>query len=637
MLQYETVINDKMVYPYGLTRLKEAVHVSVKTRAGSVALLLYPHVKSGEPDPEQTIRIPFPADSHIGEVWDMTVHAAGLDAYDYAFEADGKVFPDPCGKSFTGHEIWGDPQNAEKPLRTPISGRPFDWMGDKPLHIPYEDCIVYRAHVRGFTEHSSSGVRGRGTFLGVRGKIPYLKELGITTLELMPVTEFQEVMTSSGMPGEGPKATGRLNYWGYCPSYLFAPKASYAGKGKNPVLELKRLVRELHSEGIELVLEFYLTGDEDPYMVDEAMRYWVREYHLDGMHFIGSAPLSMLADDAYLADTKLWADSWSADDIRRQNTKHLGLYSDDYRDDIRRVLKGDDDKMRTLTDRLKDNPDRCARLNYLTGSNSFTLMDMVTYEKKNNMANGENNRDGCDYNYTWNCGREGPTTRRAVKNLRCRQIANALTMLLLSQGTPVLQAGDEFGNSQNGNNNAYCQDNEISWLNWRRLRNNQWLYKFTVSLIAFRKAHPVFHQSRELQGTDAIGCGYPDISYHGAKAWVPEFDVYSRKVGIYYCGDCARYADGTHDNYFYVAFNMYRDDDELGLPNLPRGYKWYLAMDTGRIEEDPFLPESAQTEPVEDKVIKIPARTVRIYIGKVGEKSTGSKKNNKKTGKNGLK
>ncbi len=625
-----------MVYPYGLTRLKGAIHVSVRARAKSVDLLLYPHGSVAEEEQKETVRIPFPETSHIGEVWEMTIRAAGLDAYDYAFEADGRVFPDPCGRSFIGHEVWGDVGNVSKPLRTPIRTRPFDWEGDEPLHIPYEDTIVYRAHVRGFTRHSSSGVRGKGTFQGITGKIPYMKELGITTLELMPLTEFQEVMTSAGrpeMPGSRPKATGRLNYWGYCPSYLFAPKASYAGAGKDPVTEMKKLVKALHSAGIELIAEFFLTGEEDPSVVDEAMRYWVREYHLDGMHFIGSAPLSLLADDPYLSGTKLWAGSWSYDDIRRQGEKHLGIYTDVYRDDIRRVLKGDDDLMRTFAGHLTENPSGCAHLNYLTGSNSFTLMDMVSYEKKDNMANGENNQDGSDHNYTWNCGEEGPSRKRSVRALRRRQAANALAILFLSQGTPVLQAGDEFGNSQNGNNNAYCQDNEISWLNWRQVKNNRWLYEYTRSLIAFRKDHPVFHQSRELQGTDALGCGYPDVSYHGAKAWVPEFDVFSRKIGIYYCGACARLKDGSEDNYFYVAYNMYREDGELGLPNLPHDHEWYLFMDTSRMDEGAFLQDGAGSVPVKDKIITIPAHTVEIFIGKVGEKKTGSGKNVKKTRK----
>ncbi len=637
MLQAEIVRNDNMVYPLGMTHLKGAVHVSVQTRAKAVSLLLYPHGSGAEAEPE---KIAFPEGPRMGEVREMTVRAAGLDAYDYAFEADGDIFPDPCGKSFTGHEVWGDPENPGKPLRSPIRQRSFDWENDKPLHIPYDKTIVYRAHLRGFTMHHSSAVRGRGTFQGMTGKIPYLKDLGITTLELMPVDEFQEVIMSAARP-EGPdkkaEATGLLNYWGYCPAFLFAPKASYAGSGKDPVTELKKLIRALHQAGIELVAEFFLTGQEEPCLVDEALRYWVREYHLDGIHLIGSAPLDLLGSDPYLADTKLWADSWDEKTTGRQREKHLGAYGTAYRDDIRRILKGDDDQMPSLAARLKDNPPKCANLNFLTGSNSFTLMDMVSYEKKNNLANGENNRDGNDYNYTWNCGVEGPSRKRSVINLRRQQVANALTLLFLSQGTPVLQAGDEFGNSQNGNNNAYCQDNEISWINWRQLKNNGWLYEFTKALIAFRKAHPVFHQSRELQGMDITGCGYPDVSYHGAKAWVPEMDVSSRKLGIFLCGAAARGEDGQPDNYFYIACNMYREAGELALPNLPRPYAWYPAIDTSKISEGAFFTDDERTEPVESKTVEIPPHTVRVYIGKVGENTSKNKKTVKKTGKKGQK
>ncbi len=633
MLQAEVVKNDKMVYPLGMTRLKGAAHVSVQARAKAVNLLLYPHGSDDKAEPE---KIPFPEGERTGEVWEMTLKAAGLDSYDYAFEADGETFPDPCGRSFIGHDVWGDPANAEKPLRTPIRQHPFDWEGDKPLHIPYDETIVYRAHLRGFTMHRSSGVRGKGTFHGMMEKIPYLRELGITTLELMPIDEFQEVMISSDRPeGPGQKArvTGLINYWGYSQAFLFAPKASYAGAGKDPVTELKRLIKALHQAGIELVVEFYLTGQEEPSLVDEALRYWVREYHLDGIHLIGPAPLTLLADDPYLAQTKLWADFWDEDTVNRQGEKHLGIYGSAYRDDIRRILKGDDDQMRSLAAHLKDNPLRCASLNFLTGSNSFTLMDMVTYEKKNNIANGENNRDGSDYNYTWNCGVEGPSRKRSVINLRRQQVANALALLFLSQGTPVLQAGDEFGNSQSGNNNAYCQDNEISWINWRQLKNNKWLYEFTRALIAFRKAHPVFHQSRELQGTDTLGCGCPDVSYHGAKAWVPDFDVFSRKLGIFLCGAPARRKDGTADDYFYIACNMYREAGELALPNLPRPYAWYPVMDTAKMSEGAFFTDDKETKPVEGKIVEIPAHTVRIYIGKVGENASKNKKTVKKTGK----
>ncbi len=620
MAQYEIDEKDRMIYPMGLTRFKGGIHVSVEADAKECSLLLYPggNDKSRETEP---VRIPFPAHLRMGNVWQMTVRGRGLDHFRYALEADERIFADPCGKSFTGHEKWGDLAGAVMPVQTPIREKSFDWEGDQPLRIPYEDSIVYRAHVRGFTKHASSMVQGKGTFRGIVEKIPYLKELGITTLELMPVAEFSEVM----MPKHGtenpygrPEPTGVLNYWGYCEAFAFAPKASYAGIKNDSVYEFKKLVKALHQAGIEIVIEMFFTGEEPASYVLEAVRYWANEYHIDGVHLIGQAPQGLLAQDPYLTDTKIWASHWGEEDIRRQTKKRLGVYSEGYRDDIRRALKGDEDRMRTFADQIKANPPGCAKLNFVTGSNGFTLMDMVSYEQKHNEANGESNRDGTDYNYTWNCGEEGPTKKRRIAVMRRRQMMNALAILFLSQGTPVLQAGDEFGNTQEGNNNAYCQDNEISWLNWRLLKTNSWLFEYTKQLIAFRKAHPVFHQSAELKGNDRLACGHPDISFHGSRAWVPELEVYSRQLGVFYCGLYACHEDGTPDQYIYVAYNMHGDTHIFALPNLPRPLSWHLSINTADGEGDVFYPEGKEIEITTQRQIEVPGHTVQILIGRPG-------------------
>ncbi len=624
MSSFEIDPNDPGIYPVGLTRLKGAVHVSVEAVAEKCFLLLYPRKVSEMQADAGPVRLQFPPEGHAGDMWEMTVRGKDLDQYLYAFEADGKAFPDPRGKSFVGHEEWGELASAHTLLKTPVRQKPFDWEGDRPLHIPYEECIVYRAHVRGFTKHLSSGVAGKGTFRGIVEKIPYLKELGITTLELLPIAEFQEVMMPEHRdisPYGELEPTGRLNYWGYARAYAFAPKASYAGKRNDPVLELKKLVRTLHKAGIELVVEMFFSGKENPLYVQEAARYWVREYHIDGIHFAGYAPIDLVAKDPYLAQTKLWAPRWNGQGQDPRHKKRLGEYNEDFLVGVRCALKGDDNQMRRFADRISSNPPNCAQLNFLAGTNGFTMMDMVCYERKHNEANGEGNRDGSDYNFSWNCGEEGVTRRKKVLAARRRQLHNALAVLFLSQGTPVLLAGDEFGNSQGGNNNAYCQDNEISWLNWRLSKANRELLDFTKSMIAFRKAHPVFHQPEGLRGMDYLACGHPDISYHGSRAWVPEFGVSSHELGVLYCGDYGRKADKSADNTFYVAYNMHWEPHEFALPNLPRPYSWHLAMDTGCAKGDGFCPQGEEPELETQRLLKVPPRTVQVLVGKPGTRN----------------
>ena len=400
----------------GLTRTDGGIHVSAVAAAKACSLLLF--VKEDKNGKEARFRevrnIPFPEEGKTGHVWSMTLNGAFDDLY-YAFEADGKRFSDPYGRSFAGRERWGRLSHAKRLLLSPVAEPEFDWQGDRPLHIPYEDCIVYRAHVRGLTKHASSGTEHRGTFRGVVDKIPYFKELGITTLELLPPVEFQEVMMPENVEGNPygtSEPTGRLNYWGYAKAGMFAPKASYADPGTNPVTEFKYMVRELHKAGLEVVPELYFSGREVPEFVLETVRFWVREYHVDGIHLTGYAPTVLLATDPYLAGTKLWALSWEAEKPAAGEKKHLGEYNDGFLIDMRRALKGDEEQMSSLIYRNRRNPAETGVLNFMAGTNGFTMMDMVSYDQKHNEANGENNRDGSDYNYSWNCGAEGHVRKK---------------------------------------------------------------------------------------------------------------------------------------------------------------------------------------------------------------------------------
>ena len=604
----------------GLTRTDGGIHVSAVAAAKACSLLLF--VKEDKNGKEARFRevrnIPFPEEGKTGHVWSMTLNGAFDDLY-YAFEADGKRFSDPYGRSFAGRERWGRLSHAKRLLLSPVAEPEFDWQGDRPLHIPYEDCIVYRAHVRGLTKHASSGTEHRGTFRGVVDKIPYFKELGITTLELLPPVEFQEVMMPENVEGNPygtSEPTGRLNYWGYAKAGMFAPKASYADPGTNPVTEFKYMVRELHKAGLEVVPELYFSGREVPEFVLETVRFWVREYHVDGIHLTGYAPTVLLATDPYLAGTKLWALSWEAEKPAAGEKKHLGEYNDGFLIDMRRALKGDEEQMSSLIYRNRRNPAETGVLNFMAGTNGFTMMDMVSYDQKHNEANGENNRDGSDYNYSWNCGAEGHVRKKKIQELRSRQLRNAMLLLFLSQGTPVLLAGDEFGNSQNGNNNAYCQDNEISWLNWNLNKLDQALLDFVKHVIAFRKAHPVFHMKQEPRVMDYLACGHPDISYHGVNAWQPEFENFRRQIGILYCGAYAKKPNGENDDFFFVIFNMHWEPHSFALPNLPKNLVWSLAFDTSDSEAGGYYEEGQERQILNQKNYMVPSRSVLVFQGK---------------------
>ena len=604
----------------GLTRTDGGIHVSAVAAAKACSLLLF--VKEDKNGKEARFRevrnIPFPEEGKTGHVWSMTLNGAFDDLYD-AFEADGKRFSDPYGRSFAGRERWGRLSHAKRLLLSPVAEPEFDWQGDRPLHIPYEDCIVYRAHVRGLTKHASSGTEHRGTFRGVVDKIPYFKELGITTLELLPPVEFQEVMMPENVEGNPygtSEPTGRLNYWGYAKAGMFAPKASYADPGTNPVTEFKYMVRELHKAGLEVVPELYFSGREVPEFVLETVRFWVREYHVDGIHLTGYAPTVLLATDPYLAGTKLWALSWEAEKPAAGEKKHLGEYNDGFLIDMRRALKGDEEQMSSLIYRNRRNPAETGVLNFMAGTNGFTMMDMVSYDQKHNEANGENNRDGSDYNYSWNCGAEGHVRKKKIQELRSRQLRNAMLLLFLSQGTPVLLAGDEFGNSQNGNNNAYCQDNEISWLNWNLNKWDQALLDFVKHVIAFRKAHPVFHMEQEPRVMDYLACGHPDISYHGVNAWQPEFENFRRQIGILYCGAYAKKPNGENDDFFFVIFNMHWEPHSFALPNLPKNLVWSLAFDTSDSAAGGYYEEGQERQILNQKNYMVPSRSVLVFQGK---------------------
>lgn len=607
-------IKDGVLQGQGVRKLGDGICFTVAVPDGkSCSLLLY---KKGADEAETSI--PMEDSASYGDLRSLWIEKLPAEKYEYNYLIDGQVVTDPYAFRVTGREKFGEPVKERK-LKGRIVSDTYEWDGDRPLLIPYEKGIVYAAHVRGFTRHPASRVKAKGTFAGMQEKIPYLKELGINQLELMPVYEFSELEAMSSpewmkyaLPGE---TEHRLNYWGYTPgAYYFAPKASYAAS-KDPVREFKDLVKELHRNGIELILEFYFPKGTRASLVLDCVRYWVIEYHIDGVHINRDcAPVEALARDPLLSHTKIFSEGFVLDEIYEDKAapvfRNLAEYNDGFMIDARRFLKGDEGQLSGFAWRARRNSDKHGIINYMANHNGFTLMDLVSYDEKHNEANGEENQDGTNYNYSWNCGEEGPSRKKRLLQLRGRQLRNAFALLLLSQGTPLIYAGDECGNSQSGNNNAWCQDNELSWLQWKSGKLETELLEYVKGLIAFRKAHPVFRQKGELRMVDYLSCGYPDVSYHGKRAWFGDFENYSRSVGVLYAGDY------PGDDYFYVAYNMHWMPHDFALPGLPGERSWRIALDTGREGAEGIYPEGLEPVLEEQRMITVPERTILVLTGK---------------------
>lgn len=580
-------ITKGVPYPLGIHEDASGIGFAYVSPSSDCGIVLF-EKKSGK----EWKRIPFASGYTVGLVHCMHIKGLSSETLSYCFYEDGELVTDERGHAFLGGYRYGvaehEPQGIRKALLPPGE---YDWEDDRNPLIPYGESICYCLHVRGFTRHASSKVKAKGTFCGLMEKISYLKELGVTTLELQPVYEFaewEEKKVAAGafaVPLDENGPMGKLNYWGYKRGYYYSPKNSYA-YSKDAVSEFKDLIKALHKNGMEAVLQFFFTEDVPAPEITDILRYWVMEYHVDGFHLKGAHIVpKLLADDPVLARTKLWYYGFPegpAEPGNGQKTaaRLLAAYKDDYRYDMRRFLKGDEGMLQAVMYHLRNNPACEGQINFLTNYDGFTMMDLVSYDRKHNEENGEDNKDGNDYNASWNCGQEGPARKRAVVKLRHKQIKNAWMLLFLSQGTPLFFMGDEFCNSQKGNNNPYCQDNEITWLNWKNQENNRELFEFVKALIALRKAHPVLRQEKELRLMDYGACGYPDLSYHGEAPWRPDTASYSRQLGVMYCGKYAFRDKRTPDDSFYVAYNMHWEPHSFSMPKLPKGQKWQICMTT---------------------------------------------------------
>ncbi len=527
------------------------------------------------------------------------------DISEYCYKTNGEKMLDPYAIQLTGREQFGE-SNANREVHCLITENIRHIS--EPLSVPFHELILYRLHVRGFTKHSSSKVKNPGTFKGIEEKIPYMKQLGINGVVLLPCYEFDERMDEEELgkyrsnfldytkpiteKQDKEQEWPKINFWGYTKrANYFAPKASYAANPLQPISEMKQMVKKLHDNGIAVFMEMFFSEGTNQTLILECLRYWVRMFAIDGFK-INTEVVNgtLIAQDPYLSRTKFLATYWNTGEFYHQyekiNEKILAEYNDGFMVDCRRFLKSDEGQVNGFVNRMRKNPSQQTVINYITNTNGFTLMDLVSYDIKHNEANGEQGMDGTEYNYSWNCGWEGPTRKKQIAQLRLRQIKNALSFLLLSQGVPMLLAGDEFGNTQKGNNNAYCQDNEIGWVTWNKRVMNQRILAFCKKLIALRKAHPVFSPKEELRGMDYIACGSPDISFHGTKPWYPDLSNYSRVIGIMLCGKYAPLTIRKSDKSFYMAFNMHWEAHRFELPVLPKGKKWKVIIDTYQLNLD---------------------------------------------------
>lgn len=560
-------------YRYGVFKTENAYGFSVSSDADRIKILLFADV---EAEPEYVVELD--ESFKEGSVFSVLIKDIKLDDFWYIYEINGMYYSDIYAKRVRKVMI-----NAIPYYFSRVGSAKFNWKNDQKPNIQQSDMIIYKIHPSGFTKAQGSGVRNKGTFKGIKEKIPYFLELGINTLEFMPVYAHE-------------REDGQNNFWGYGRGYYFSPNPEYCvDSDSDYTVELKTLVRELHAVGIEVILEMNFHESTPAIIADECIRYWKKEYHIDGIHILAREQLSeYIAEDDYLRDTKLFYTSW------KNNKDNLYDYNDEFLYVSRQLLKGDENILQDYLKTLKNNN---YKVNYIANNNGFTIKDLVSYDRKHNEANGEGNRDGADYNLSWNCGVEGDTKKRSINALRSRQMKNAACMLLTAQGIPLIYAGDEFGNSQQGNNNPYNQDNPTGWTDWTAKSRNKKYFEFVKMLIRFRKEHKILHMDKEVYLMDYRYLGAPDMSYHGMYPWYPELEHYNRHVGVMLFGG---YAGEEED--IYIAFNLHWEKHRLAVP-LIKNKRWKQKFSTASIDnKDSFFEEKGKVS------LDVPPRSIIVLV-----------------------
>lgn len=636
-------------YPSGASINRDgSMNIAAAVRPGRELSIILNERNSGKKAAEINIAPEY----KIGDIYCVSLEGISFNKYTYTLY-DGHIrYVDPYAKKADGCHKWG--------IHEPACVFPgedewkYEWEDDRPLKIPYDDMLLYMLHVRGFTKHSSSQVKAKGCFEGIVEKIPYLKELGINHIELMPAYEFNEVISpvktadiSAHIPKDSPeykelealkenkeKELPKINYWGFANEALYmCPKAAYS-YGKDSSKAFKDMVKALHKNGIGVIMQFYFAKDPGTQFVTDCLTHWVIEYHVDGFHLMGNdLQLPAITGNPILSDTKMFLQ-----DLSREGTlyegdnpyhRNIALCRDDYMNIARRFLKSDEDMLGPFTRVMLENPQAHGVVNYITNYYGFTLNDLVSYERKHNEENGEDNKDGGDYNFSWNCGCEGISRKKNIKALRKKQMKNILSFMYTSMGIPMLVMGDEFGNTQKGNNNAYCQDNRITWLDWKDAKNNQEQLEFVKRLIAFRKSFKLFNTHKPKSLMDRSGSGFPEFSFHAEQAFYPHFENYNRHIGCMLTGE---------NEYVYIAYNMYWDVKGFALPRLPKDYEWKLVMDTGSGFFEAAVDNSSAGIITEDEDtlirvdnISVKERSVCILKGVKQEKKAKKNKSRNKT------
>lgn len=638
--------------------------------------------------PKPYARIPFLDSYRIGDTYSMLVFDIKPDEFEYAFSFDGPYEPakgllfneenvllDPYSRAVTGQRKWGEKPEGGKDFeyRARVVKSNFDWGNIKQLEQPFEDLVIYETHVRGYTKDKSSGVSAPGTFAGLKDKIPYLKDLGINAVELMPIFEFDEMESARVVDG-----VQLYNYWGYNTVSFFAPNTSYAfnEEHNHEGDELKSLIKALKENGIEVILDvvfnhtaegnemgpcfsfkgidnnvyYMLTPDAHYYnfsgcgnvmncnhpvvrnFIIDCLRHWAIEYRVDGFRFdlasilgrdqngapMANPPiLESLAFDPVLGKMKLIAEAWDAGGLYQVGSfpswNRWAEWNGRYRDDMRSFLKGDDGMAGNAITRITGSRDlyspesrgHKASVNFLTCHDGFTLYDLYSYNEKHNEKNGWNNTDGDNNGHSWNCGAEGETDDPNVNGLRRRLIKNAFAALLCSRGPAMFFAGDEFCNTQFGNNNAYCQDNIISWLDWSRLEEFKEIHDFVRHMIQFRKEHPILRKM-----TKPSSCQFPEISVHNGTPFNASTDYKTKLIGIMYAG---RNEEDTEDDIVFYCMNAYWEPLVMQLPVLPNGKHWHVDTNTNAeyFDGEDF---TEKTELLGVNTIRVPARTTIILV-----------------------
>lgn len=669
---------------YGACVASNGVSFTINSHGATRCTLLLFKQQASKP----YARIPFPDSYRIGDTYSMLVFDIKPDEFEYAFSFDGPYEPakgllfneenvllDPYSRAVTGQRKWGEKPEGGKDFeyRARVVKSSFDWGDIKQLEQPFEDLVIYETHVRGYTKDKSSGVSAPGTFAGLKDKIPYLKDLGINAVELMPIFEFDE-MESARVVDD----VQLYNYWGYNTVSFFAPNTSYAfnEEHNHEGDELKSLIKALKENGIEVILDvvfnhtaegnemgpcfsfkgidnnvyYMLTPDAHYYnfsgcgnvmncnhpvvrsFIIDCLRHWAIEYRVDGFRFdlasilgrdqngapMANPPiLESLAFDPVLGKMKLIAEAWDAGGLYQVGSfpswNRWAEWNGRYRDDMRSFLKGDDGMAGNAITRITGSRDlyspesrgHKASVNFMTCHDGFTLYDLYSYNEKHNEKNGWNNTDGDNNGHSWNCGAEGETDDPNVNGLRRRLIKNAFAALLCSRGPAMFFAGDEFCNTQFGNNNAYCQDNIISWLDWSRLEEFKEIHDFVRHMIQFRKEHPILRKM-----TKPSSCQFPEISVHNGTPFNASTDYKTKLIGIMYAG---RNEEDTEDDIVFYCMNAYWEPLVMQLPVLPNGKHWHVDTNTNAeyFDGEDF---TAKTELLGVNTIRVPARTTIILV-----------------------